>query len=47
MDILEANKYETEYPPHIYAANEEYRCDGSECVDADSRNRYGGVFDKD
>jgi cellulose 1,4-beta-cellobiosidase len=47
MDIWEANKYATAYTPHICTVNGEYRCDGSECGDTDSGNRYGGVCDKD
>ena len=48
MDIWEANSMATAYTPHTCDADiTQYRCEGTECGDNASGERYDGVCDKD
>ena len=49
MDIWEANKMATAYTPHPCDIDTpgQYMCEGTECGDNDSDERYDGVCDKD
>jgi len=47
MDIWEANSRSTAYTPHPCSINGPSRCDGTDCGDNDSGDRYSGVCDKD
>eukprot|EP00994_Dinema_validum_P007217 NODE_579_length_1530_cov_263.070223_g424_i0.p1 GENE.NODE_579_length_1530_cov_263.070223_g424_i0~~NODE_579_length_1530_cov_263.070223_g424_i0.p1 ORF type:complete len:471 (+),score=126.46 NODE_579_length_1530_cov_263.070223_g424_i0:54-1415(+) len=47
MDIWEANSMATAYTPHSCSIREQYRCEGRECGDISSGDRYSGVCDKD
>jgi cellulose 1,4-beta-cellobiosidase len=47
MDIWEANSQATAYTPHICTKTGQYQCEGTECGDTDSNQRYNGVCDKD
>merc|ERR1711892_121664 len=48
MDIREANSMATAYTPHTCDSDiTQYRCEGTECGDNDSGERYDGVCDKD
>jgi cellulose 1,4-beta-cellobiosidase len=47
MDIWEANSQATAYTPHVCSKTGAYRCEGTECGDDKSGNRFNGVCDKD
>jgi len=47
MDIWEANKISNAYTPHPCTTKGQYRCEGTECGDNASGERYDGVCDKD
>ncbi|CAL4189796.1 unnamed protein product, partial [Meganyctiphanes norvegica] len=47
MDIWEANNMANSFTPHDCALTGYYRCEGTECGDNDSDERYDGVCDKD
>jgi len=47
MDIWEANSRATAYTPHTCSIKGQYRCEGTECGDGASNQRYDGVCDKD
>ncbi|CAG0919841.1 unnamed protein product [Notodromas monacha] len=47
MDIWEANSMAQSFTPHNCAVEGQYRCEGTECGDNESGDRYDGVCDKD
>jgi len=47
LDIWEANSISSAYTNHPCEITGQYRCEGLECGDNDSDNRYDGVCDKD
>jgi len=47
MDIWEANKMATAFTAHPCNTKGQYRCNGTQCGDDSTNNRYGGVCDKD
>jgi len=47
MDIWEANSMANAYTPHPCDVTGQLRCEGRECGDNDSNERYQGVCDKD
>jgi len=48
MDIWEANSMATAYTPHTCDSDiTQYRCEGTDCGDNASGDRYNGVCDKD
>ncbi|CAL4145399.1 unnamed protein product [Meganyctiphanes norvegica] len=47
MDIFEANNMAASYTPHDCAITGFHKCEGTECGDNDSGERYDGVCDKD
>lgn len=47
MDIWEANSMANAYTPHTCSVEKLYRCEGIECGDNASGERYDGVCDKD
>merc|ERR1711910_116393 len=47
MDLWEANSRAQAYTTHPCAISGAYRCEGTECGDNDSGERYDGVCDKD
>jgi len=47
MDIWESNKQATAYTPHPCKTQGQHRCEGTECGDIDTHERYKGVCDKD
>jgi len=47
MDIWEANSQSQAYTSHPCTVQGQYRCDGTECGDNASDERYDGVCDKD
>ena len=47
MDIWEANSMATAYTPHTCGIDGQLRCDGKDCGDNSSGERYDGVCDKD
>ena len=47
MDIWEANSVATAYTPHPCETVGQYRCEGTECGDNWSDERYDGICDKD
>jgi cellulose 1,4-beta-cellobiosidase len=47
MDIWEANSQAQSFTPHNCDVTEAYRCEGVECGDNESGDRYKGVCDKD
>jgi len=47
MDIWESNKQASAYTPHPCKTKGQYRCEGTECGDIETHERYKGVCDKD
>jgi len=47
MDIWEANKQSTQITPHSCSVQGQTRCEGKDCGDNSSGDRYNGVCDKD
>jgi cellulose 1,4-beta-cellobiosidase len=47
MDIWAANQISQAYTPHSCTTSGQYRCQGTECGDNASGDRYNGVCDKD
>ena len=47
MDIWESNSVATAYTPHPCDTVGQYRCEGTECGDNWSDERYDGICDKD
>lgn len=47
MDIWEANSISSAVTPHVCQTKGQYRCEGTECGDNDSGERYKGLCDKD
>merc|ERR1711863_226722 len=47
MDIWEANSQSQAYTSHPCTIESQYRCEGQECGDNASDERYDGVCDKD
>lgn len=47
MDIWEANKEATAYTAHPCSVQGQYMCEGTQCGDSASGDRYKGVCDKD
>jgi len=47
MDIWEANSVDTAYTPHVCETIGQERCEGSDCGDNESDERYDGICDKD
>ncbi|KAL7276641.1 Exoglucanase 1 [Rhizina undulata] len=47
MDIWEANSVSAAYTPHVCTVEGQYRCNGTECGDDSTGNRYNGLCDKD
>ncbi len=47
MDIWEANKQAQAFTTHPCSTDGYYRCEGTECGDNDTDERYEGVCDKD
>lgn len=47
MDIWEANKKASAYTSHPCSVLEQTRCEGTDCGDNDSDERYDGLCDKD
>ena len=47
MDIWESNRISTAYTPHDCTVRGQTRCEGTECGDNASGQRYDGVCDKD
>jgi len=47
MDIWEANNMANSYTPHVCDTTGAYRCEGTECGDIETDERYEGVCDKD
>ncbi|TRY69219.1 hypothetical protein TCAL_13113, partial [Tigriopus californicus] len=47
MDLWEANSKSQAYTAHACDVNEPTRCEGQDCGDNDSGDRYNGVCDKD
>jgi len=47
MDIWESNSVATAYTPHPCDTEGQYRCEGTECGDNWSDERYDGICDKD
>eukprot|EP00095_Tigriopus_kingsejongensis_P010592 maker-scaffold818_size92908-snap-gene-0.18 protein:Tk10592 transcript:maker-scaffold818_size92908-snap-gene-0.18-mRNA-1 annotation:"cellobiohydrolase chbi" len=47
MDLWEANSQSQAYTAHPCDVDEQTRCDGQDCGDNDSGDRYDGVCDKD
>lgn len=47
MDIWEANSQSTQLTAHSCSISGQYRCEGTECGDNESGDRYNGVCDKD
>jgi len=47
MDIWEANSMATAYTPHPCGVEGQFRCEGTDCGDNNSNERYDGVCDKD
>lgn len=47
MDLWEANSISTAYTPHVCSVDGPYRCEGTECGDNASGERFKGVCDKD
>lgn len=47
MDIWESNKQATAYTPHTCTCKGQTRCEGTDCGDIDTHERYKGLCDKD
>merc|ERR1712243_302489 len=47
MDIWEANNMANSYTPHNCDTEGQYRCEGTECGDNETDERYEGICDKD
>merc|ERR1711998_288165 len=47
LDIWEANAVSHATTPHVCTKEGQYRCEGTECGDNASDERYDGVCDKD
>ena len=47
MDIWESNRMSTAYTPHVCTVRGQTRCEGSQCGDTSTGERYNGVCDKD
>jgi len=47
MDIWEANNMANSYTPHNCDTTGQYRCEGTECGDNETDERYQGICDKD
>merc|ERR1712066_881945 len=47
MDIWEANNMANSYTPHNCDCQGQYRCEGTECGDNETGERYEGICDKD
>jgi len=47
MDIWESNKQATAYTPHTCDGTGQQRCEGTQCGDIDTHERYQGICDKD